>query len=129
MKKLLLIAVVFLFSGYVYSQDEYATIKIFKKTAQEAGFYLDGKLMGKLKKGHLEYKVYNVRKVKITITNNQNYTNEIIVDLRKGGVYNMEVVQLKPSYKGYTLEPVGMEPVDKVYFENTVKGDDKNQQQ
>ncbi|HLO92053.1 MAG: hypothetical protein ACM3ME_00760 [Chloroflexota bacterium] len=126
MKRLLLLIVVILISGSAFCQNDFATITIFKKTAPEASFYLDGKLMGKLRKGHLEYKVYNLHKAKITITNNQNYTNEIIINLQKDGVYNLEVIQLKPSYKGYTLEAIGMQPADKVYYENVVKGDDKD---
>lgn len=100
----------FLSINLSFAQNDYATIYIYRPSAftigsQDVRIQINDIPICNLKNGSaLEYKVFNVKTIKISVTDQANSTNYIQVSLQKDNTYYFNVKARLPRALGFKLE-------------------------
>lgn len=100
-----------LISSFVFSQNDYATINIYRTKAFTIGcgdcvkvLLNDVYLTPIDNGGQLELKVFNIKPTKLTITDGKTYREDINLNLRKGQFYYFRVKARTPRALGFKLQ-------------------------
>ena len=100
----------FLFCLNSFAQNDYATIYIYRPSAftigsQDVRIQINDIPICNLKNGSaLEYKVFNVKTIKISVTDQANSTNYTQVSLQKDNTYYFNIKARLPRALGFKLE-------------------------
>lgn len=110
MKKIYFFLITFFISTFAFAQNDYATIYIYRPGAftigsQDVQIQINGIAICNLKNGSaLEYKVFGVKPVRISVVDQQNNINWTDVNLQKNQTYYFNIKARLPRALGFKLE-------------------------
>ena len=123
--KLILLFISLFISFQVFSQTDYATLHIYRSKAFCIGcrvtVLLDDKKICELPNGgHLEYQIFNPKRILITITDGSSYNKSTTLDVKKGKTYYFNASARLPRALGFNLKeldkPLSLSKLDKNSF-------------
>jgi len=108
-KNILSTLIFILLANIVYSQNDFATINIYRTKAFCIGcnvkILLNDVYMTQLENGgHLELKIFNTNGTKLTVTDGKNYRDDISLNPRKGQTYYFNAQARTPRALGFRLD-------------------------
>ena len=120
MNKIIFSTLIFLLTAnFVFSQNDYATINIYRTRAFTIGcgdcvkvLLNDVYLTSFDNGGQLELKVFNIEPTKLTITDGKRYREDVNLNLRKGQLYYFRAKARIPRSLGFKLQQVN-KPITK----------------
>ena len=110
MKKIYFFLITFFISAFAFAQNDYATIYIYRPGAftigsQDVQIQINGIAICNLKNGSaLEYKVFGVKPVRISVVDQQNNINWTDISLQKNQTYYFNIKARLPRALGFKLE-------------------------
>lgn len=125
-KTLLLIMLLLAFKSY--SQKDYAQVNIFRTKAFTIGckncvkIFLDDQYVATIDNGGmLDFKIFDTKKRKLTVTDGNLYKDEIILDLKKGQTYNFNIKARVPRSLGFRFDFLDKPITKKIKPDNTIR--------